>query len=174
MLSQNPDVNAQPYEMEKSVRFCVTNETCRPRHVTVKWALRDSGSQVLREEVISLTVPPLESAWLDKVELPEASPFTDFVSYSLVENGQEHMVGTVLFAQPKYFRFLDPGLSCQAEGDEIVVSAQAYAQGVEIRNEQEDLVLRDNYFDMLPGEVRVKILRGTPDGLRVRSVYDIR
>ena len=33
--------------------------------------------------------------------------------------------------------------------------------------------LEDNYFDMNAGEYRVKILDGKPDGLKVRSVYDI-
>lgn len=35
------------------------------------------------------------------------------------------------------------------------------------------LILEDNYFDMNAGEYRVKILDGKPDGLKVRSVYDI-
>ena len=60
------------------------------------------------------------------------------------------------------------------EGEEIVVTAKAYAKDVEILNETEDLLLSDNYFDMEPGEYRVKMLRGTAESLRVRSVYDIR
>lgn len=55
-----------------------------------------------------------------------------------------------------------------------MVTAGAYARGVEIQNGAEDLLLSDNYFDMNPGERRVKILRGEPFGLRARSVYDIR
>ena len=56
----------------------------------------------------------------------------------------------------------------------MLFRSQAYAQGVELQNAGEDLVLSDNYFDMLPGERRVKLLRGKPESLRVRSVYDIR
>lgn len=36
------------------------------------------------------------------------------------------------------------------------------------------MVLSDNYFDMNGGEKRVQILRGKPEGLKIRSVYDIR
>lgn len=54
------------------------------------------------------------------------------------------------------------------------ISACAYAHDVEILNENEDLVLEDNYFDMNGGTRRIKILRGKPDGIKVRSVYDIR
>ena len=71
------------------------------------------------------------------------------------------------------------------EGDEIVITADAYAKGVEILNENEDLILSDNYFDMNAGEKRVKILGyarkdytertvGDVGKLRLRAVYHIR
>ena len=44
---------------------------------------------------------------------------------------------------------------------------------MEILNENEDMVLEDNYFDMNAGEKRVLIISGEPVGLKVRSVYDI-
>ena len=55
-----------------------------------------------------------------------------------------------------------------------MISANAYAKSVEIQNENEDMILSDNYFDMDAGEKRVRILSGEPEGLKVRSVYDIR
>ena len=80
---------------------------------------------------------------------------------------------TVIFSYPKYFRYEDPHLQAETDGEWITVRADAYARSVEILNENEDLVLNDNYFDMNAGEKKVRILRGNPDGLRVRSVYDI-
>lgn len=159
---------------ENGIRLCVTNDTRRPRSVLVKWALRDRFSRVKREETISLTVPPLQSAWLDKVLLPEADIFRDFVSYTLYEKSAPVSFGTVLFAPPKYYEFLDPQLNCRLDGDEIIVTSKAYAQNVEIQNADDDLILTDNYFDMLPGERRVKIIRGKPENLKLRSVYDIK
>ena len=174
MFTQRPNLNAEPGGLEKSVTLWVTNETRQSRQVLVKWALRDRLSRVKREETIAVGVPELCSVGLEKVLLPEVDLFEDYVSYELYENGARLSLGTVLFTQPKYYRFLDPELTCRAEGDEIVITAKAYAQGVEIRNENEDLLLSDNYFDMLPGERRVKILRGEPKSLRVRSVFDIK
>ena len=159
---------------DKALRLCVSNETLCPRTVLIQWALRDNLCHVKREETISLTVPPLDSARLDPVPLPEADIFSDFVTYALYEKGAPISFGTALFVPPKYYEFRAPRLSCRLEGDQIIVASQAYAQGVEIRNSSEDLVLSDNYFDMLPGERRVKILRGKPDNLRVRSVFDIK
>ena len=59
-------------------------------------------------------------------------------------------------------------------GDEIEVTAKAYAKSVEILNENEDLILSDNYFDMNAGTKRVKIESGDVSRLTLRSVYDIR
>ena len=120
-----------------------------------------------------MEVPALSSSWLEKVELPEIDCFNEYVSYEAWENDQIISQGTVIFSYPKYFHYLDPNLTVRVEGDEIVVTADAYAKSVEIRNETEDLVLEDNYFDMNAGERRVKIFDGKPEGLQVRSVYDI-
>ena len=54
----------------------------------------------------------------------------------------------MIFSYPKYFHYLNPGLAVRVDGDEIVVKAEAYAKSVEIRNENDDLILEDNYFDM--------------------------
>ena len=47
-------------------------------------------------------------------------------------------------------------------------------KSVEILNENEDLVLEDNYFDLNANEKRVKVISGSTENLRLRSVYDIR
>ena len=159
--------------MEKSIRLSVSNETMQDRAVTVKWALRGKKGNIQREETIALSVPALTSVWLDKVELPDVDIFEDYVSYELFEQGRRISGGTVIFSLPKYFHYADPQLSCRVEGNEIVVSAKAYAKSVEIQNENEDLLLSDNYFDMNAGETRVKVLSGSTEGLRLRSVYDI-
>ena len=51
---------------------------------------------------------------------------------------------------------------------------KAYAKSVEILNKEEDLILSDNYFDLNGDEKRVKIVSGKAEGIRVRSVFDIR
>jgi len=97
-----------------------------------------------------------------------------YYSYSLTdENGAEAGQGSVLFCAPKHFNFIDPQLSAFVDGDEIIVTANAYARSVEIMAGA-DVLLEDNYFDMDGGVRRVKILRGEVDSVSVRSVYDIR
>ena len=79
----------------------------------------------------------------------------------------------MLFCPPKHFHFENPHLKARLEGDEIIVTADAYARSVEIQCGA-DTLLSDNFFDMNAGEKRVKVLRGEADSLSVRSVYDIR
>ena len=79
--------------------------------------------------------------------------------------------GTVLFCPPKHFDFTDPKLSVKVKGDNITVSAKAYAKSVQIKNENDDLVLSDNFFDLNGGEKTVKVLSGNIDKISVRSVF---
>ena len=55
----------------------------------------------------------------------------------------------------------------------MVVNAQSYARSVELQCGA-DVLLEDNYFDMNGGTRVVKILRGKPESVTARSVYDIR
>ena len=111
---------------------------------------------------------------MDKVLLPEIDVFTEYVSYQAYDGDKEIAEGTVIFSYPKYFRYQDPELSVEVQYPWLIVRAKAYAKSVEIQNEDQDMVLSDNYFDMNGGEKRVQILRGKPEGLKIRSVYDIR
>lgn len=173
-MTQERNINAEKPDFRKSVRFNISNETFEEKHMEVSWTVRDAGGGELGGENIILTIPPFSSEWTRKWELPDLDASREYVSYSLRENGAAVSQGSVLFTMPKYFEFLDPGLTVSSDGDIITVQAECYAKGVEIRNENEDLILSDNYFDMDGGEKTVRILSGKPDGLRVRSVYDIR
>ena len=174
LLSQTMNTNAEPFPVKKSIRLNVANESMQARTVTVKWQLRDRDASVIREKSETLTVEPLTSVWLDREDMADAKLYENYVSYQLLENGEEISGGTVLFCAPKHFRFTDPGLDVKCEGDEIVVSAKHFAKSIEIRNEHDDLLLSDNFFDLNGGEKRVKVLKGHAEQLEVRSVYSIR
>ena len=172
-MTEEANMNRQHFHFEKSIRLNVTNETLESHTVTVRWAVRNEKAEILRQEETRVTVEALSSVWLDKVELPDLDVFHEYVSYEAEEKGTVISEGTEIFSYPKYFCYEDSKLTCRVEGDEIVVNAAAYAKSVEILNDNEDLLLSDNYFDMNAGEKRVKILRGKPEGLRLRSVFDI-
>ncbi len=179
LLTQNPNINFERYEYEenalkKGMRLCVENETMLSHTVEVTWQLRRADASVIRQGRETVTVEPLSSKWLEYEDFADAATFGDYIAYQMTENGAPAASGTALFCAPKHFRFADPQLALRVEGDEIVVTAAAYARSVQILNADDTLKLSDNFFDMNAGETRVRILSGQPSGLRVRSVYDIR
>ena len=174
ILTQDTNPNAEPYEVRKSVRFCVTNDTAEPVTADVVWRLCGADGSVKLTRAETVTSPPLSAVWLEKVELPQAELYGDHVFYELSVDGASVSSGSVIFCRPKHYKFLDPHLRVYTDGGDIVVSADAYAKDVEIRNANDDLVLSDNFFDMEPGERRVRVLRGDASALTARSSRDIR
>ena len=174
ILSQNTNVNAEPFELKKSATFCVVNETMEEKEVQVIWRLCRADGTVEKEGREELTVPALSSVWIGKNEFPEADIHEEYVSYELLEKGETVSYGSVLFCAPKHFHFRNPQLTVKTEGEYLIVTSDAYARSVEIKNEEDRLLLEDNYFDMQPGTRKIRVLSGNTEGLKIRSVYDIR
>jgi len=174
VLTQNPNVNAEPYEVRKSIQLCASNESLEDTEVTVRWALRNNKAEIKKQGSFNINLEKLSSKWIETVDMQEASLYEDYVSYEMLKDGEAVSQGTVIFSVPKHFKFVDPELKYKIEGGEIILTASSYARSVEIINENDDMLLDDNYFDMNGGERKVRILKGNPDGLKLRSVYNIR
>ncbi len=174
MLTQNPNVNAEPFPLKKSARLNVSNEMRKTFRGLVRWSLRRPDASVIREGSCAVTVPALSALWLDKMDFSDQDTYGCYFAYSLEnEGGAPAGSGTVLFCAPKHFRFEDPQLEAQADGEAVTVTAKAYARSVEIQCGP-DTLLEDNFFDMNAGTRRIRILRGKPGPVTVRSVYQIR
>lgn len=174
MLTHSLNVNKEPEPVHKAFRLNVVNDTLTPRKGTVSRQLRKASGEIIKAEKEDVSLPALSALWLENVELPEADMFSEYISFRYEEDGQPVSEGTVLLCPPKYFKFEDPELTVKVEGDKIKVSAKAYAKSVQIRNGNDDLLLSDNFFDLNAEEKTVKILRGEPSDITVRSVYSIR
>ena len=137
-------------------------------------ALRRPDAGIIESGSFDVSVAPLSTQWMPEQDFSGRETYDCYYSYTL-EDEQGNLIGegSVLFCAPKHFHFADPQLEAVQEGDEIVVTAKAYARSVEILAGA-DTLLEDNYFDMNAGTKRVKVLRGDVKNLRVRSVYDIR
>ena len=173
-MTQSMNVNAEPFDVEKSIRLNVANETLDTHFVTVNWQLRTAGGEIKKQASENLRIEPLCSKWLNKVYFSDADLYSDYVSYALVENGILISEGTVLFCQPKHFHFENPDLSFSVEGDEIVITSCCYAKSVEIRNENDDLICDNNFFDLNKETKRIKVISGDTNTISLRSVYNIR
>ena len=171
---EGTSVNTERIDPKKTARLNVSNETMAPFTGKVSWALRRPDASVIEEGVFDVDAPALTAVWLPEQDFTQYGPYDCYYSYRLTDAaGKTVGEGSVLFCAPKHFRFADPQLTARIEGDEVVVTANAYARSVELRCGT-DVVLEDNFFDMDGGERRVKIVRGEVKEVSARSVYDIR
>jgi beta-mannosidase len=160
------------YETKATIAVC--NETDKAVNGTVVWSLRSSDSTELLHGETDITVQPYSTFNLNEIDFNKTDVENNYLSFAFVVDGNVVSEGATLFTVPKHFLFRDPNLRCEINGDEITVYADAYAKYVEIDSPDSDFVLSDNYFDMNAGKKTVKILRGTPKTIKVRSVYDVR
>lgn len=173
-LSQNPKINEyHPAPLEKSFRLNVCNETLRDVTGEVVWALRTPDGAIVRQNQQTLTIPAMSAKWLDKVDCADASLTGHYVSFAFVVDDVAVSEGTCIFCAPKHFEFTDPQLTAETHGDTIIVTSHAYAKQVWLESEDADLLLDDNAFDMNPGTKVVRVVKGTAEKVRVRSVWDL-
>lgn len=173
-LSQNPKINEyHPAPLEKSFRLNVCNETLRDVTGEVVWALRTPDGEIVRQNQQTLTIPAMSAKWLDKVDCADASLTGHYVSFAFVVDDVAVSEGTCIFCAPKHFEFVDPRLTVETHGDTIIVTSHAYAKQVWLESEDADLLLDDNAFDMNPGTKVVRVVKGTAEKVRVRSVWDL-
>ena len=173
-LSQNPKINeCHPAPLEKSFRLNVCNETLRDVTGKVVWALRTPDGEIVRQNQQTLTIPAMSAKWLDKVDCADASLTGHYVSFAFVVDDVALSEGTCIFCAPKHFEFVDPRLTVETCGDTLVVTSHAYAKQVWLESEDADLLLDDNAFDMNPGTEVVRVVKGTAEKVRVRSVWDL-
>lgn len=173
-LSHNPKINEyHPAPLEKSFRLNVCNETLRDVTGEVVWALRTPDGAIVRQNQQTLTIPAMSAKWLDKVDCADASLTGHYVSFAFVVDDVAVSEGTCIFCAPKHFEFTDPQLTAETHGDTIIVTSHAYAKQVWLESEDADLLLDDNAFDMNPGTKVVRVVRGTAEKVRGRSVWDL-
>ena len=173
-LSQNPKINEyHPAPLEKSFRLNVCNETLRDVTGEVVWALRTPDGEIVRQNQQTLTIPAMSAKWLDKVDCADASLTEHYFSFAFVMDDVAVSEGTCIFCAPKHFEFVDPRLPVETCGDTLVVTSYAYAKQVWLESEDADLLLDDNAFDMNPGTKVVRVVKGTAEKVRVRSVWDL-
>lgn len=173
-LSQNPKINEYHLApLEKSFRLNVCNETLRDVTGEVVWALRTPDGAIVRQGHQALTIPAMSAKWLDKVDCADASLTGHYVSFAFVVDDVAVSEGTCIFCAPKHFEFVNPRLTVETRGDTLVVTSRAYAKQVWLESEDADLLLDDNAFDMNPGTKVVRVVKGTAEKVRVRSVWDL-
>jgi len=168
----------------------VTNDTLEDVKATVKWQLRTNDSTILREgnfvqNIESLTAKNCKVLTFD---LTKEEMRKTYLEATLYIDGQEYSSTTVLFTQPKHFKFLNPNFQTNVieEHDSFViyVYADAFAKYVEVDLSDADCKFSNNYFDISAGDTKTIVvnksslseplaLQEFKDQLVIRSAYDI-
>ena len=161
-------------DYQTKAQIYVNNDTLNDVEGVVEWKLMSVDGKVLESGESALAVKALSVSSLEEIDFNKTDVKKNYLYFSYKVNGEVVSSGTVLFTKAKHFDFIDPELCVRLDGDEITVKSNAYAKYVEISDQTGDLKLSDNYFDMNKGEKKIKILSGSPKGLKVKSVYDIR
>lgn len=174
MMQHRGNINAQrgTYQERCSYRLCVTNDATSEISGRVVATVRDSLGNVLARAAQEVTVPALSVLWLDN-EPFDFDPYTAHLQYALEVDGKTVSEGCALFVPPKHYTFADPRLTIRREGDELVITAAAFAKGVFIEGIDGDVILSDNSFDMEAGEKRLQILSGNANEFAILSLYDL-
>ena len=174
MTRSNVNAELSVYDYETKAKLCVHNDTLNEVVGKVRWALRDANGSILKSDETQVFVPAMSVTHLDELDFCKTDIQTTYISYELEIDNEVVSSGTALFTAPKHFQFRDPHLRCEIDGDSITVYADVYAKYVEIDSPDCDFRLSDNYFDMNAGQKTVKILEGSPQNIRLRSVFNIR
>jgi beta-mannosidase len=159
---------------ETKAHIFVNNDTLNKVSGKVIYKLFKNDGTLLEEKIKPLTIDALSYNSIEEVDFNKTDVRNNYLWFGFEVDGKIISSGTVLFTKPKHFNFINPNLSVSVDGDKIKVKADAYARYVEILNEDGNLILSDNYFDMNKGEVVVSVVEGNTKGLKVRSVYDIK
>ena len=158
---------------EISARLCVTNDTLNDVEGKVICKVVDSFGNVKKEWQEDVKVEKLSKKWLDKSIIDGLDVKTEHLYYALIVDGQIISEGFTLFTEPKNHVFINPEITYDIIGDEIIVKANAFAKYVMLEGKDGDLILSDNFFDMEKGEKRVKILKGSATALTIKTLFDI-
>lgn len=168
------------------VTISVSNEKMKDISGKIRFGVYDNNFNAVTQEICGYSLKKLSAKDIITVDISEYEGRKDlfFAAEIFDENDNKIMQQTVLFVKPKHYKWQAPEIKAEFEknGDmtEIYITSGVFAKSVEIDFEDFDVVLSDNYFDII-GADGVKISAKTDksvgeleNALRIKSVYDIR
>lgn len=160
------------------VELHITNETLVKIQGILKWQLYHVDSGLIREDEIVCRVERLHSECIQVLdfrrELQQEEDYRKYyVAYSFEMEEKTIGSGTVIFKPAKHFEFRKPEIQCEKmDGTTYRITAGQFCKFVEVRF-QEDLLLSDNYFDLVPGMEKIIFTdRETSEMPVIFSLYD--
>lgn len=160
------------------VELHISNETLVRAEGTLAWSLRHVDKGIIMEESVECLVERLHSSCCMKLDFTSQLQTEEdrrkyYLTYSF--STKEKMVGsgTVIFKPAKHFEFQKPEIQVVKLGEaSYSLKSETFCKFVELRFE-EDLILSDNFFDLVPGEEKIITADRDVDEMPgVFSLYD--
>lgn len=165
-------------ETGTKVELHVSNETLVRTEGTLNWKLFHVEKGLIKEENIPCAVERLHSECIADLDFKDYLKSTsDFRKYYLAYSytvGEEVVgSGTVMFCPAKHFDFVKPNIEIKKVDDKTFeVTADTFCKFVEVAC-SEDVILSDNFFDLIPGEVkRITAEKELSEVPEIYSLYD--
>ncbi|MDQ2086416.1 glycoside hydrolase family 2 protein [Herbivorax sp. ANBcel31] len=179
-------------DRDTQVELHVTNETMKDVKGSIVWKLRNNESDILKEGTVNFEIDSLKTGMFETLDFKDVlnsykKKMGMYLEYQLhTEKGKQH-VGTLLFVKPKHFLFKDPDIGAEVIEKEdkysISLTSKSLAKYVELQIEGEDIIFRDNYFDLVPRNkkvvevekdtlTKIKDIKTLKDSLKIRSLFD--
>lgn len=165
----------------------IANETMNNTEITLKWAFARNDFSVISSGTEKVSVKRLSSKdkFIIDINEMDIDIYTDIFYVDLYDaQGNFIMRKTEMFAPPKHFEWIAPNISVSAcntdDGVTFEVSADSFAKSVEIDFANHDIVLSDNYFDIVNGDKFIVTAKTDISAeellsdITIQSVYDIK
>ena len=144
---------------DKTAGLYISSDNTEEIKVTYKIELIEQGKESLYIEQEEITVMPQASVKVTKFKIPELDDLRKRNCYIHYEvNVGDKCVDSAnrLLEKPKKFNFVDPELEVTVQEEDgktgITVKSHHFARRVGIDFLKTDVILSDNYFDLLPQE----------------------
>jgi len=171
-----------------SVCFSVSNERRLAFVGQLEFKIVDNQNRVIYKEIADCQVAKNSSKKLFTKNLSEyvlGHEEEYYLEYYIREGLSVASGGTLLFTEPKSFRFIDPKIDAKIVGHDkrysVTLTPLAYAKDVEIDFDDAEALFYENYIDLTqnaPYKISFVLVKGEDSAesliksLRIRSLYD--
>lgn len=160
------------------VDLYLSNETLKGTQGILRWKLLHVKKGLVKEAEVQCQVRRLYTAHIVHLELDDyiktRQDKREYYLYYSYECGNEIVgEGSVLFVQAKHFEFRKPHITCEKTNAQTwIFRTDQFAKFVEI-DFGEDILLSDNYFDLIPGqEKRITMEKEADKAPDIYSLFD--
>lgn len=165
------------YRENGKINVVVSNQTSKERHYKIVYRLIDFSGNLIEKKEMETTASP----YVNVTPIAMSSPFKDGEKNKIAVFDLYDETGSLISQReslPSFDKDLDylkPTFSLKKINDTTLeIQSDVFARGVFIDYEDSEMILSDNYFDLLPGEAkRITSSKKLPplSSFEIMSVY---